>query len=48
MYLLFHAMVCHILVNDTVGRGLEKKMTKCDIVRGGDQKCHLANDTLFD
>ena len=39
-----HAIVCHFLLNDTGGRGLAKKMIKCDIMGRGGQKKPLFCD----
>ena len=46
--LLFHAVVCHFLVNDRGGRGLKEKITKCDMTEKGVKKRYFASDALIE
>ena len=39
--------LCHFLFIDTRGKGLEKKMTKCNMGGRGCEKCYLASDLLL-
>ena len=47
MFLMFHAIVCHFIVDDTGGREEEEKITKCDI-RVGLKKCNFESDIFYE
>ena len=46
--LLFHAILRHLLVNATRGRGFNEKTAKRGMGERGFKKCHFVSDILFE